>query len=251
MSRSSKKYFELGRNFAAEFVVIVLGVLAALAVESWSEDREDRVLEELYLSRLQVDLRNDLEQIGRARWASFAQARATTTLLFSLDDPLASEVPTFTESAESIDFTVPATKVISDTTMGELVWMAKRFRALVPSQSTYQEMLATGRFQVINDDLLRASVIEYYSLATDGGDFAEWVAEPTESLDAVLQPTGFTAFDFQYLDDPLPMLREVEGLPFVLRDIRRRSLRQVWFLEQVDEKATELTNKIDEYMTNR
>ena len=251
MNKTSKKYFNFGRNFAGEFIVIVLGVLAALAIESWSEDRNDRVLEGNYLSRLQVDLERDLQQIGQARWASFAQARATTTLLFAIDDPLAGEIPGFTESIKSIDFTVPATEVISDTTMGGLVWMAKRIRSFSPSRGTYDELLATGRLLVIDDEQLRSGVINYYSLTEGSGELGEWISEPTTRLEEVLRPTGFNAFDYQYIDGPLPLLRDLNDLGFVLRDIRRRSLRQVWFLEQVEKEAKDLTNSIEEYFASR
>ena len=49
-----------GQRWAGEFVVIVLGILAALAVDSWSKDREDRQLEREYLSRIKDDLQWDL-----------------------------------------------------------------------------------------------------------------------------------------------------------------------------------------------
>jgi hypothetical protein len=115
------KNLDLIRRFGGEFVVIVLGVLAAFAVEDWSENRQNRALEENYLSRLRADLQRDLQQIGPASWASFANARAATTLLYELGDPLASEIPAFTESTKSIDFSVPATEVISVDPMGQLV----------------------------------------------------------------------------------------------------------------------------------
>ena len=251
MNNESKWHFRFSGRFAGEFIVIVLGVLAALAVDSWSEDRNDRVLEENYLSRLKVDLERDLQQIGRARWASFAQARATTTLLFSIGDPLAGEIPEFTENIQSIDFTVPATEVISDTTMGDLVWFAKRVRSFSPSQSTYDEMLATGRLLVIYDQQLRTDVINYYSLTEGSGEMGEWISEAATKLEEVLRPTGFNAFDFGYIDEPLPLLRDLKDLGFVLRDIRRRSLRQVWFLEQVEKEAKELTNSIEDYFGSR
>ena len=251
LNKTSKTYFRFGGQFAGEFIVIVLGVLAALAVESWSEDRNDRVMEGNYLSRLKVNLEQDLQQIGRARWASYAQARATTTLLFAIDDPLAGEIPDFTENIKSIDFTVPATEVISDTTMGGLVWMAKRSRGFSPSQATYAEMLATGRLLVIDDEQLRTGVINYYSFTEGSGQMVEWISEATTRLEEVLRPTGYNAFDYRYIDEPLPLLRDLNDLGFVLRDIRRRSLRQVWFLEQAEKEAKDLTNNVEKYLASR
>jgi hypothetical protein len=251
LNKASERILKSGQHFAGEFIVIVLGVLAALAVESWSEDRGDRILEENYLFRLQGDLKRDLQQIGRARWASFAKARATTTLLYAIDDPLASEIPEFTESIKSIDFSVPATDVISVEHMGGLVWIAKRDRTLGSSRGAYDEMIATGRFLVIEDDQLRAEIIDYYSSVDDGEGLADWIAEASSRLEEVLEPSGLNAFDYNYIEDPLPRLRDLSGLAVVLRDIRRRSLRHVEILEQVEASAKELTEGIDEYLTNK
>ena len=40
----------------AEFMVIVIGVLVALAVDRWNADQEDRRLEQTYLASLAADL---------------------------------------------------------------------------------------------------------------------------------------------------------------------------------------------------
>jgi hypothetical protein len=45
-------------------VVIVVGVLVALGVESWAQDRRDRAQETEYLARLLDDVRFDLEELA-------------------------------------------------------------------------------------------------------------------------------------------------------------------------------------------
>lgn len=44
------------RWFLAEFVVLVAGILVALAVSSWAQDRQDAKREQVYLRQLEVDL---------------------------------------------------------------------------------------------------------------------------------------------------------------------------------------------------
>jgi hypothetical protein len=53
MARSSTS---LAPRLVAEFLVIVVGVLVALGVDSWAGDRADRVLEREYLHRLLDDV---------------------------------------------------------------------------------------------------------------------------------------------------------------------------------------------------
>lgn len=53
-------------------MIIVLGVLTALAVDNWRESQEAQVLQSNYLSRLANDLNRDLDDLGAATWAAMA-----------------------------------------------------------------------------------------------------------------------------------------------------------------------------------
>jgi hypothetical protein len=60
------------KRLVAEFLVIVTGVLVALGVDQWRDDREDDALEVAYAGRLLSDLRVDTAQYGgmlRDRWS--------------------------------------------------------------------------------------------------------------------------------------------------------------------------------------
>lgn len=250
VTTGQKGYVARARRLGVEFVVIVLGVLAAFAVEGWSEQRENARREHDYLLRLQEDLARDLEQIKVSRWAAFAKTRAATTLLYELGDPLAADVPAMTERAKSIDFSVPATEVISVEHLGDLVWVAYRDRTLQPSRSTYDEMIATGRFLVIRDPLLRTSIIEHYT-SLDGADWlAEWIAEGSDRLEQVLAPTGMIPFEFQNVPEPLPQLKELDGLGLALRDLRWRAMRHVYLLEDTERRTKALSGMIDEQLAD-
>src|SRR5210317_1633366 len=108
MSKLPKEYPRLYRTWAGEFIVIVLGILAALAVDSWSEERNNRILEQEYLVRIREELNWDLGEIEEAINASILQGRAATTLLYELNDPLADHVPRFgSDRLKAIDFAMP------------------------------------------------------------------------------------------------------------------------------------------------
>ena len=48
-----------------EFLLVVLGVLLALQLDNWNEQRKDRALFQDYLVQLQADLREDIKQAER------------------------------------------------------------------------------------------------------------------------------------------------------------------------------------------
>lgn len=55
-NEASDRDWSLWRRLAAEFVVIVVGVLVALGVDAARDAREDRVREAAYLAQLRIDL---------------------------------------------------------------------------------------------------------------------------------------------------------------------------------------------------
>lgn len=248
-SKLPDRYVNLYRRWVGEFVVIVLGILAALAVDSWSEERSNRILEQEYLARIKEDLEWDLAEIEEAISASILQGRSATTLLYELNDPLADHVPRFrSDRLAAIDFAVPAHEEF-DGPLKRLVWLAARTRSFDPRRSTYDELLATGRIVVIDVSELRASIIDHYSLTEDSvSGLAEWVQEPATKYDEFLgRSTGFNAYDFNAIDEPMPLLRNLEGLPPLLRDVRRVSLRQAAQLELIEESSRNLLTTIDLY----
>ncbi|MEJ2127958.1 MAG: DUF6090 family protein [Woeseiaceae bacterium] len=249
MSHIRERYVGLYRRWVGEFVVIVLGILAALAVDSWSEDRNNHALEQEYLARIKEDLEWDLLELDEAMRASILQARSATTLLHELDDPLADLVPRFgVDRLEAIDFTIPANEEF-DVSLARLVWWVARDRTFVPRRGTYDELLATGRIIVIADSELRASVIGHYALMEDRvAGLAEWSQAPGKSYDELLSvSSGFNAFDFVGIDTPMPILREIDGLPAKLRDVRRVALRHVYYLDSLEQSSRKLLEAMDTY----
>ena len=247
MRKSTGQLALHGQRWAGEFVVIVLGILAALAVDSWSQDRKDRQLEREYLARIKDDLRWDLEEIEVAISASIGQARAATTILIELNDPLAEAIPLFSDSIKATDFTAPVHEE-GEYSKGHAMWDAVRSRSFSTRRGTYDELLATGRIIVINDTKLRAAIIDHYSMTEDRvTGLPEWVKKASDEVDELVRKTGFNAFDFDAVDDPYPLLRNLDELPALLRNVRRVSLRQVLMLEAVDKSSRELLEAIAAY----
>jgi len=77
------------------------------------------------------------------------------------------------------------------------------------------------------------------------------VQEPANNYDKFLATaTGFNAFDFNAIDDPIPLLRDLNGLLPKLRDVRRISLRQAMTLELVEESSRKLLEIIGSHSHN-
>ena len=85
-----------------EIFLVMIGILLALQVNNWNENRKERNLENRYLHRLAADLEKDIESFSRSLNANESRKKRAEFLLEAVDSSgLVSEEPTyFIESIE-------------------------------------------------------------------------------------------------------------------------------------------------------
>ena len=81
------------RYALGEFSIVLLGVLAAFAVENWNSDRKDRLLEIEYIEALLDDLRKDDLSIVSALQGAETFAQRGQLLLTAIDQKELSTPP--------------------------------------------------------------------------------------------------------------------------------------------------------------
>lgn len=127
------------RSLAAEFVLIVVGVLLALWVDSWRQDVEDAAREAELLRAIQADLTADSLFLARQRESLPRQIRAAYGLLQLDPDDLPS-----TDSIDRLDV---------------------GFAFMTPdgwSESAYTAMLESGELASVRDPDLARTLTRYY-----------------------------------------------------------------------------------------
>jgi len=126
-----------------EFLLVVLGVLLALQLDNWNEQRKDRALFQDYLVQLQADLRDDIRQAER-------RIESTT----SLDERAAYLISVIEGTAEEpIDQNRLIAAVLSS---------GYAYLDLVNRQ-TYDELISTGNLRLFPDTALKREVVSYYA----------------------------------------------------------------------------------------
>ena len=219
-------------RWIGEFVVIVLGVLVALAVDDWRDYRADRALERHLLVRLAADLKADeadlefsralvarrlwvLREVvskvagsedrqlvppdsllnpGRAR--SLLEAQGRSGLLLERWEPIQQPLGSFTAFPE-FDL----------------------------SDDSYREMLASGALQTIEDADLRSAILAYYRTAEDIGGNERRVGQYQARLETALSSIGVTVIDGLTLSEFASRIPTGSTVHAELR----RSLRDVVF----------------------
>ena len=126
-----------------ETLIVVVGVLIALAVDNWREERREERTEEQYLSSLLEDLDSDFAELDRAGGQARTAAAAARTVLAVLGGQ------TRSISGGSLALSVEHAGFLY-------------FPAYFPY--TFDELVSTGNLRIIRDPELRRKIAAYYNL---------------------------------------------------------------------------------------
>ena len=130
------------RWFAAEFAVVVAGILTALALQSWYTGRQERGLEVQYQESLVVDLNADLVQFDSTEaWMRRSEAAAATVLALYEGSPPTKNTADLVAAVETAGWQyVPSI-----------------------SRNTIDDLKSTGNLRLIRDPALRRAITSYYT----------------------------------------------------------------------------------------
>jgi Family of unknown function (DUF6090) len=125
-----------------ELTLLVLGILIALAVNSWIEDRRDARLEHQYLELLARDLDRDLGALDEA--LQFEQSQV--------------EAAAFAYRALRESSVVPGQREAVALALGQLTSR----RTLRLGRATYTDLLSTGNLRLMRNAALRDRIVRLY-----------------------------------------------------------------------------------------
>ena len=128
--------------FAAELILIVAGVLIALAIDEWVNDARDRRTETLYLQLLA----RDLDEIRQR-----------------LDEQLAFEQNMMDISSRAYAALGVADPPQNQAELGRLLGSLGTRKTLSLTSATYKEMVDSGQLQLIDNPELRDTIIRYFT----------------------------------------------------------------------------------------
>jgi len=164
------------RWFAAEFLVVVAGILTALWLQSSWQEREDASREVAYLRQLAADLNETLDRVALADSLHRESESAQTQLLFAFQRP---EPPPL----DSITLWLWGT--------------IQRGPSPVPVMGTIDALVSTGDLRLIRDDSIRTAIVAYASSTRSA---SEEEAKTTDQTVFVLKHEMAERVDFAELE---------------------------------------------------
>jgi hypothetical protein len=151
------------RWFAAEFLVVLSGVLVALALQAWYNARIDAADERAYLSQLDADLAATERALQDALRGDSTLVMANSRLVSALYRP---------------------GPLSPDSARGWLHWQLGWYSDPRPLLGTVTTLIETGDIRLIRDAELRSEIVAYASLmVTDMEELSRFVTRNTSASD--------------------------------------------------------------------
>jgi len=218
-------------RFVSEFVVIVVGVLAALTVDSWREHQADRSSERRYLEQIVTDSRENLRLIHEATALEQRHLDVAETLWHAAQW----DVP---PSADSVG-----------------VWLGRRdgswwFSDPRLRDGTITALTQTGDFALIRDPAVRSEILGYVSqLQADLEQFQREVIlhkEASMQLDIrgeVALTPDVSPESPRTIRLYLAIVGDPEGRA-ALNTLRGSYNSRIWYLSQIEDATTALLDML-------
>ncbi|MCH2490890.1 MAG: DUF6090 family protein [Flavobacteriales bacterium] len=121
-----------------EIFLVVVGILIALSINNWNENRKERAKELKYLRNLRTDLQNEISNSEQFATFHFTRADHCATLLYSKAPSTIEEVQDYTDTYEAV-----------------FIW-----KAFVPTNNTFKELISSGNLSLLKNDSIKNGLLE-------------------------------------------------------------------------------------------
>ena len=211
---------KIGWQYAfGELFLIVIGVLSAIALNNWWQNKQDARLEQEYKLRMIAELKADTAEISRLMFYYGGTIDGILELQDSLYDPEYS-LAQLHDNAK--------------------LWM-RYSRNIMPNKGAYTELLSTGKFDLLRDDVLKDKIINLYD-----NQYEETLHYISTRLEALLEVR--IAFITRELDwsalfrNSFSDIDATANLQALFKDVPSLELDDDWFRDKKSKRFQYLVN---------
>ena len=233
-----------------EVALVVIGILIALQINNWTEDKKERKWEQYYLDRLTRDLNGDLDEFEVTLERNYNRILIGNHLLNQLgeSDYMKYFWPQWVGQAmfEKFPSQDSLTKILP--LQNQWRMLARKPRTFTARSTSYEEMLSSGRFETIRSDSLREALSEYYWRIDDVSQQQAVLLKSNESYLAVLSEQKLPIVLKDDMTDLKSLLKDQESYKAAMIKL----MSNLWFTEllyywSVKPNAEKLVDRIEQY----
>jgi hypothetical protein len=236
------------RYAVGEIVLVVIGILIALQINNWNEERKQNKIINTYLYNLEEDIYKDLKEYQRSEdIALFTFYSHQIILLWAGQSMLSlrkDDDPVKPYSEENYIWNKPLpTEIDGDFVKLVFLWSVRPGFPMI-HKSSFDELKSTGYFSQIENQNLKDAINEYYSEI-------ERRISTTPSSDHILAWTenlaenGMLAQDISQVEYPLDIFKSNPETVSRFKRLIRHSWYNASSVKKLSEQARNLVIQID------
>lgn len=186
-----------------EILLVMIGILLALQVNNWNNERVNRELEQYYLNRILEDLTADSVLLERMQRAWNRQLMIMDAVLTTMgnspvqmrEDPIVMKAHAMFPDQEKLADSYPFRRFSVNSlepSFTEQLDVLRRIRRFGLEENTFQELSSNGKLEVIKDRTLRASIVEHYTTINDPISIQSYSRHPQDEYLRALYVNGIS-----------------------------------------------------------
>jgi hypothetical protein len=242
------KYFKYA---IGEIVLVMIGILLALQVNNWNNEKQIQTANKIYLTRLLIDL-------------STTEDRLKTVLYEGFDSEYA-RYPSLIDAVNACDSMLRLTykgldKTHFDYLINTEINSGNSLLNIV--DNTYSEMLNTGKIYTLKSDTLTEAITRYYKIGereaiyntANTNQFRKGLDRITDGyqkmkMDYLYNPDGFQLDDYNfYLDHNSKDYKDFQiGLSMMLEGQRNNMTKMKLIIEETELLKSIITKALKNY----
>lgn len=208
-----------------DFVIVVIGVFIGIQVANWNDTRQERLSEAQYLDRFSNEIELTIAHIGAERKFSERSLRALENFTAVL----------YRNEAPDEELVAATASYLTDGAF---------FAKFAPNRTTFDDLITTGNFDIINDEQIRTDLIKLHASYEDAEETIrtnmDWVGQGEDRV-----YYGFDAFRFDSRTKTLFDETTTAELAEDVREHRELLRRHASFHYWIKVRSIELYDEIE------
>lgn len=238
-------------RWLGEFILIVVGVLTALAVNDLNQARDDRALEGHLLAGIREDLMRDTVDSDGAILAAQGRAAGADELLEFVNDPQAGKMASMGRKLDERLRDVRVKYPTHSFSPRQALLLTGDQRRLDLSTATFSEAIARGGFDKMRDLSLRTMIATHYFNAVRYARADDRVEANSLRYRGVLAESGLAPGDGENGEAMINLLRRRPVLIAEIKNLREFALFQIQQQNDFMTSARQLLAAIDAWLAER
>ena len=174
---SARKYFFYA---IGEIGLVVIGILIALQVNNWNQNRIERIEEQLIYTRLIQDLEEDLNSIEHTIFNYQQRLIYGVKVLRQLESLNLKNILAWNSYLVSVEER-PELSNTDDLSFGEMLFKILVIDLFYQTDNTFQELVSSGKIDLISDPELKGAIQSYYPNIKRGQKFQDQIVFTVQS----------------------------------------------------------------------